>query len=69
MSESEIKKMIKNEYNDVTDDDVNEIYQMLVENNVVPKNEKELQNLFKELDERDKYIIWDDSDDEIISSK
>lgn len=63
MQELEIKKKIKEKYKDMSDSDVDEAYKLLVENDAVPKNEKELQEFFDELDERERMIIWDDSDD------
>lgn len=69
MNELEIKKKFKEKDETLTEDDLNEIIQVLAENDAIPKNEKELKDLFDKLNERDKFIIWDDSNDEIVSSK
>lgn len=69
MNELEIKKRFKEKDKTLTEKDLDEIIQILIENDSIPKNENELKDLFEELNERDKFIIWDDSNDEIVSSK
>ena len=62
MKEKEIKKKIKEKYKGISDSDVNEMYKLLVENNSLPKNQKELQELFDELDEIARTRSIDDSE-------
>ena len=57
MEESKIKKMIREKDNTLSEEDINEIYQILLENNKLPKNETELNQLFVELDEFSKTHI------------
>lgn len=68
MEELEIEKMIKEHYKNenVSNEDMKEILKCLKEEKITTK--KKLLNLFEELDERDKFVVWDDSDDEIIES-
>lgn len=63
MKESEIKNKFKEKDSNLTEKELNEIYQILLENNEVPKDIQDLEKLFEELEERNKFIIWDDSDD------
>lgn len=62
MKEEEIKKRIKEKYKDTSDSDVNEMYKLLAENNSLPKNQKELQEFFDELDEIARTRSIDDSE-------
>lgn len=62
MKEEEIKNKFKEKYKDISDSDVNEMYKLLVENNSLPKNQKELQELFDELDEIARTRSIDDSE-------
>lgn len=62
MKEEEIKKRIKEKYKDTSDSDVNEMFNLLAENNALPKNQKELQELFDELDEIARTRSIDDSE-------
>lgn len=62
MKEEEIKNKFKEKYKDISDSDVNEMYKLLVENDSLPKNQKELQELFDELDEIARIRSIDDSE-------
>lgn len=63
MNELEMKTKIRERYKDVTDEDAEEMYQTLKENNAIPKNDKELDELFQKLDVMVETLLIDDSDE------
>jgi len=63
MEELEIKRKIKERYSDISDDDVDEMYQELKDNNSIPKDDKELSELFEKLDLLAQTLTIDDSED------
>lgn len=69
MNELKIKEMIKNKYDDVTEEDIEDMYQTLQENNLIPKNEEELKEIFNKMDEIGRIHTIDDADDEIIEKE
>ncbi len=68
MKESKIEKMIREHFKDeiVSDEDMKEIVQCLKKEKITTKDK--LLKFFKKLEERDKFVIWDDSDDKIIEN-
>jgi hypothetical protein len=62
MEESEIKIKIKEKFNIEDNNELEEIFQILKENNEVPKSEKEVNELFNEIEELKKINTIDDSE-------
>jgi hypothetical protein len=62
MEESEIKIKIKEKFNIEDNNELDEIFQILKENNAVPKNKKEVNKLFNEIEELKKINTIDDSE-------
>ena len=63
MEESKIKSKFKEKYLDLTDEDIEEIYQDLIKNDMVPSNEEQLLDLFAAIDLIGENHLIDDSDD------
>jgi hypothetical protein len=62
MEELKMKQKIKEKFNIEDNNELEDIFQLLKENNEVPKNRKELNKLFYEIEKLKKILAIDDSE-------